>query len=71
MEGRIQEVQSHIFTGVNQNHEKWFISQAHSSISDTYPYNFAASNATSLMSMGGRVVGFRRYNTKLLMCTKT
>ena len=34
VEGRVQEIQSHKLTHVHQNHEKWFISQAHSSISD-------------------------------------
>ena len=34
VEGRVQEIQSHKFTHVHQNHEKWFISRAHSSISD-------------------------------------
>ena len=33
VEGRVQEIQSHKFTHVHQNHEKWFISRAHSSIS--------------------------------------
>ena len=34
VEGRVQKIQSHKFTHVHQNHEKWFISRAHSSISD-------------------------------------
>ena len=33
VEGRVQEIQSHKLTRVHQNHEKWFISRAHSSIS--------------------------------------
>ena len=34
VKGRVQEIQSHKFTRVHQNHGKWFISWANSSVSD-------------------------------------
>ena len=78
VEGKVQEIQSLKFTNVHQNHKNGLyhgLIAPHLMGMSEYFYIslktsiFAASNGSSLMSIGGRV---RRYDwTKLPMCTKT